>query len=164
MEKPLRQRFGDRVKALRHASGASQEAFADKCGFARSYMSRVEQGKANPSLDAVQIFADAFGVEVKELFETTTLALLTVKAKPQAAKVPFASDGSCFNPNLRRSRAKTFTVGQKGHEVTFNTFEAALAHLKGMDTAQWRRPNSKGNWGRVSAVRWGALPKKYSIS
>lgn len=47
----------------------SQEAFADRCGFARSYMSRVERGGANPSLDAVEVLANALGVEVVELFE-----------------------------------------------------------------------------------------------
>ena len=47
----------------------SQEAFADKCGFARSYMSRIERGRANPSLDAIEVLADALEVEVKELFD-----------------------------------------------------------------------------------------------
>lgn len=69
MKPPLRKRFGLRVKELRHASGLSQEAFADKCGFARSYMSRIERGGANPSLDAVEALADALGVSVKTLFE-----------------------------------------------------------------------------------------------
>lgn len=47
----------------------SQEEFADKCGFARSYMSRIERGGANPSLDAVQALADALRVPVVQLFE-----------------------------------------------------------------------------------------------
>lgn len=64
----LRKRFGERVKELRLAAGMSQEAFADHCGFARSYMSRVERGGANPSLDAIETLATAFGVEVAELF------------------------------------------------------------------------------------------------
>jgi transcriptional regulator with XRE-family HTH domain len=64
----LRKRFGLRVKELRLALGMSQEAFADHCGFARSYMSRVERGGANPSLDAIETLATAFGVEVAELF------------------------------------------------------------------------------------------------
>lgn len=59
------------MRELRLASGLSQEAFADKCGFARSYMSRIERGGANPSLDAVQALADALGVNVAELFEAT---------------------------------------------------------------------------------------------
>ena len=46
----------------------SQEAFADKCGFARSYMSRVERGGANPSLDAIETLAGGLRVSVGELF------------------------------------------------------------------------------------------------
>lgn len=66
---PIRLRFGLRVKELRKASGLSQEAFADKCGFARSYMSRIERGGANPSLDAVEVIAVALDVPVLALFE-----------------------------------------------------------------------------------------------
>lgn len=69
MSASLRKRFGLRVKALRKAAGLSQEAFADKCGIARSYMSRVERGKGNPSLDAIEIFAAGLKVPVKALFE-----------------------------------------------------------------------------------------------
>lgn len=46
----------------------SQEAFADHCGFARSYMSRLERGAGNPSLDAIEALADALAVDVCELF------------------------------------------------------------------------------------------------
>lgn len=139
----------------------SQEAFADKCGFARSYMSRIERGKANPSLDAVDVLAVALGVEVKALFEASATARLPARAKPPVIQVPFAADGTCFNPSLRKSRSGAFTVGEKGAEVAYDTFEAALAHLKAMKVAQWRRPNLAGNWGRVVAVRWDTLPKKY---
>lgn len=68
MNTPLRHKFGERVRLLRLASGISQEAFADKCGYARSYMSRIERGKANPSLDAIEVLAVALQVEAKELF------------------------------------------------------------------------------------------------
>jgi len=64
----LRRRFGQRVATLRRSAGLSQEAFADRCGFARSYMSRVERGKANPSLDAVETIAAALKVPPKVLF------------------------------------------------------------------------------------------------
>ena len=74
MKKSLRIQFGERVKELRIATGMSQDAFADRCGFARSYMSRVERGGANPSLDAVQALADALGVRVAELFAYPTQA------------------------------------------------------------------------------------------
>lgn len=66
--KPLRVLFGERVRALRTAAGFKQDEFAERCGFARSYMSRVETGGANPSLDAIQTIASALRVQVKDLF------------------------------------------------------------------------------------------------
>jgi transcriptional regulator with XRE-family HTH domain len=65
----LRKRFGERIAALRKVAGLSEEAFAEKCGFARSYMSGVERGKRNPSLDAIETLAVALRVRVHELFD-----------------------------------------------------------------------------------------------
>ncbi|WP_137822560.1 helix-turn-helix domain-containing protein [Pseudomonas sp. D(2018)] len=65
----LRRQFGHRIRELRERKGMNQEAFADKCGFARTYMSRIETGGANPSLDAVKVLADALGVSISSLFE-----------------------------------------------------------------------------------------------
>ena len=61
--------FGQRVRELREARGISQEAFANKHGFARSYLSKIERGLANVALEAVQRLADGLGVEPKALFE-----------------------------------------------------------------------------------------------
>lgn len=69
MRVPLRRKFGQRIAELRRAAGLSQEAFADRCGFARSYMSRIERGGANPSLDAIDALAAGLKVSVKALFE-----------------------------------------------------------------------------------------------
>lgn len=128
----------------------SQETFADHCGFARSYMSRIERGGANPSLDAIGMLADALGVSIKELLgaiDTPTL---------KGIVVPFASDGTCFNPSL--SRAGKFAVGEKATPQYFADFLSALSYLSSMDTAKWRRPNDQGNWGLVSAVKWAPMP------
>ncbi|MGE8114937.1 helix-turn-helix domain-containing protein [Pseudomonas sp. NPDC086566] len=46
-----------------------QEAFADRCGLARTYMSRIETGGANPSINAIKVLADALGVSISDLFE-----------------------------------------------------------------------------------------------
>ena len=64
----IRNRFGTRIRELRIASGMTQEAFADHCGFARTYMSRIETGGANPSLDAIKTLADALMVDLSVLF------------------------------------------------------------------------------------------------
>ena len=63
----LRKQFGVRIKTLRTQKGFSQEAFADRCGFARTYMSRIETGGANPSLDALYVLATALGMNLSEL-------------------------------------------------------------------------------------------------
>ncbi len=65
----LQHQFGNRVRELRLALGMNQEAFADKCGFARTYMSRIETGGANPSINAIKVLADALGVSISALFE-----------------------------------------------------------------------------------------------
>ncbi len=69
MKIPLRKKFGQKVAALRRDAGLSQEAFADRCGFARSYMSRIERGRGNPSLDAIETLAGGLKVSVRVLFE-----------------------------------------------------------------------------------------------
>ena len=69
MKIPLREIFGVRVKEFRHASQLSQEAFADKCGLARSYMSRIERGKANLSLDAIEAIATILEIDESELLK-----------------------------------------------------------------------------------------------
>lgn len=68
MPPSLRHRFGHRIRELRLATGMTQEEFADRCGFARTYMSRIETGGANPSLDAIQTLADGLKLDLSTLF------------------------------------------------------------------------------------------------
>ena len=68
MKPRLRQRFGIKIKELRVGTGLSQEAFADKCGYARTYMSRIETGRANVSLDAIETLSTALRMTPGELF------------------------------------------------------------------------------------------------
>jgi transcriptional regulator with XRE-family HTH domain len=65
----LKKQFGKRIRELRQKRGfSSQEAFGDKCGFDRTYISGIERGVRNPSLDAIEILAKTLGVPVMELF------------------------------------------------------------------------------------------------
>lgn len=157
MKTPLRKLFGHRIKELRLASGSSQEAFADRCGFARSYMSRIERGSANPSLDAIQTLADAFGVEVAALFATSSSTSTTI-----TDEVPFAEDGSYFSRSTIRPRTHEYNVGGKGagNIKRFKDFDEALAYLRAMNPPKWWRPNEKGDWGLVTGVRWGKPPSR----
>lgn len=159
MENSLRQRFGQRFRQLRLASGFSQEAFADHAAVARSYVSRIERGVANPSLDAIEGLAEALGTDASAFFEIVEPA-----AFYEAVEVPFASDGTCFHRGLASPRNGTFRVGEKYAELRFSSFEEALRYLRTMPVAKWRRPNDAGNWGLVSAVCWRKAEKPKSRS
>ena len=60
-------KFGDRLRAKRNELGLSQEAFADKCGLDRTYISGIERGKRNVSLLNIEAIAKALDTTVSEL-------------------------------------------------------------------------------------------------
>lgn len=47
----------------------SQAAFGEKCGFYQAYLSRIENGRANPTLSAMEVIANALGLTIYELFD-----------------------------------------------------------------------------------------------
>jgi transcriptional regulator with XRE-family HTH domain len=47
----------------------TQVEFSEKCGFYQTYLSRIENGQANPTLNAMEVIAVALGLTVFELFE-----------------------------------------------------------------------------------------------
>jgi transcriptional regulator with XRE-family HTH domain len=131
----------------------SQEAFADRCGFARSYMSRIERGGSNASLDAIEVLANALSVEPWQL-----LVSGSSEDNDPELLVP-CGRWFVFSPRLASTRDGSFGVGDKAAQKRFGTFSEALEYLRSMETAKWRRPNPSGNWGIVSAVRWDKLRK-----
>ncbi len=60
--------FGSNVKKYRRETGLSQEAFADKCGMHRTYISAIECYRRSISLENIQRIADALGIEAYKLF------------------------------------------------------------------------------------------------
>lgn len=65
----LAQRFGNCVRELRLAKNLSQVEFGEKCGFYQTYLSRIENGRANPTLNAMEVISDALGISLFELFD-----------------------------------------------------------------------------------------------
>ena len=59
--------FGQRIMSLRLKRGLSQEEFAAKAGYSRSYVSLVENGHYAASLDAIVTFANVLEVKPAEL-------------------------------------------------------------------------------------------------
>lgn len=60
--------FGTNVKSYRQALGISQEAFAEKCGLHRTYISAIECHRRSISLENIQRIANALGIETYKLF------------------------------------------------------------------------------------------------
>jgi transcriptional regulator with XRE-family HTH domain len=57
------------VRELRLETGMSQVVFGERCGFYQTYLSRVERGLANPTLNAIEVIANALGMTAFELFD-----------------------------------------------------------------------------------------------
>jgi transcriptional regulator with XRE-family HTH domain len=56
------------VRRLRVLQGISSERLAADAGVDRSYMSRLERGVANPTVDVLEKVAGVLAVEVADLF------------------------------------------------------------------------------------------------
>ena len=81
--------FSNNLRKYRNASGLSQEAFANKAGLHRTYISALERGKRSIALDNIEKIANALGIDAYLLFidttkETSTDSLFTTKSSPGA--------------------------------------------------------------------------------
>ena len=63
--------FGTNVKIYRQALGISQEAFAEKCGLHRTYISAIECFRRSISLENVQRIADALEIDPADLINAS---------------------------------------------------------------------------------------------
>jgi transcriptional regulator with XRE-family HTH domain len=62
-------KIGKAIRALRESKKLSQERFAFKCGLHRTYISDVERGTRNVSVESLEKIAKALKIKVKDLFE-----------------------------------------------------------------------------------------------
>ena len=65
----IRAALARRVRVLRVTKGWSQETLAEISGLHRTYVSAIERGRCNLSLESMTKLADAFGVGVAELLD-----------------------------------------------------------------------------------------------
>jgi transcriptional regulator with XRE-family HTH domain len=61
--------FGKRLRELREAKGMTQESLAHEAGLDRTYISSVERGERNISLENIERLALALGVKIKDFFK-----------------------------------------------------------------------------------------------
>lgn len=65
----FRARFGLHVKSLRELAALSQESLGARSGLSRHYLSELESGKRNPSLQVLMRLAKGLKVDLKDLVE-----------------------------------------------------------------------------------------------
>lgn len=64
----IQAQLGQRVKQLRLQEGLSQEALAERCGLDRTYVSGIERGVRNPTLEVLHIIANGLNIDLASLF------------------------------------------------------------------------------------------------
>lgn len=66
----LQEQFGKRVRELRLAKGLSQEALALKAELDRTYMTGIENGKRNVSIQNIGKVIAALEISIQDFFST----------------------------------------------------------------------------------------------
>ncbi|MCI2257228.1 helix-turn-helix domain-containing protein [Domibacillus sp. PGB-M46] len=69
----IRLLFGKVIRQKRLSLGISQEELAFSCGLHRTYISDIERGLRNVSLDNIERIANALGVKPKDLLDFTAI-------------------------------------------------------------------------------------------
>lgn len=64
----IKQRFGKAIRRRRRELDLSQEELAERAEMHRTYISDIERGIVNPSLEVIEKLTDALGTTVAELF------------------------------------------------------------------------------------------------
>ena len=68
MAKPLKAKFGGRVRQIRKVFGWTQEQLAERAGLDYKYIGAVERGERNLSMDNIEKIAKGFAIEPYQLF------------------------------------------------------------------------------------------------
>lgn len=65
----LREKFGQRLKAIRLSRNKSQEEFAELLGISVDFLSLIERGINAPSFENLDAFSSQLCIPVAELFK-----------------------------------------------------------------------------------------------
>lgn len=67
----IRQKIGERIKELRISKQyMNQEEFSKKIGCDKAYLSRVESGKQNITIDNLVVICNGLGITLSDFFST----------------------------------------------------------------------------------------------
>jgi len=109
--KELYTRIGERIRILRKEKRFSLNEFARRTGFAKSYLSQIENLKREPSISALSQIA--YVLEVDVLF--------------------------LLSGEIQNSGAQSFTIVKKGERKTVNRPSGSIAYI--YDSITYKKPD-----------------------
>jgi transcriptional regulator with XRE-family HTH domain len=65
----IKQEFGKRLNQIRKEKKMSQETLAELSGLNRPYISAIEQGKRNVSIEVIEKLSQALQIKITKFFE-----------------------------------------------------------------------------------------------
>lgn len=68
-ESDLQSSIGERIKKIRKKRGMTQKDLAIACNFEKSSMSRIESGRANPTVRTLHKISTVLEIHIGELFK-----------------------------------------------------------------------------------------------
>ena len=68
-KEPISKKFGRTLKVIREDRELSQERLAELARVDRTYVSMIERGKRQPTLEVAKRFADALGLDLSEMIK-----------------------------------------------------------------------------------------------
>ncbi len=69
MHEEIQISFGRAIRKFRSEKNISQESFADMCGLHRTYISDIERGQRNVSLENIDKMAHALEIHISDIFK-----------------------------------------------------------------------------------------------
>lgn len=86
-------KLGRRVRFFRNAKGLTQEKFSELCGISPRYISELERGEANVTVNILEQVAATLGIKLKDLFDNDHETELGTLMKEIAELLETANDG-----------------------------------------------------------------------
>jgi transcriptional regulator with XRE-family HTH domain len=80
----LREKFGNRLKAIRLSRKMSQEDFAEMLDISVDFLSLIERGINAPSFENLEVFSVQLGVPVSDLFTFNNATSVESRQSPPA--------------------------------------------------------------------------------
>lgn len=69
MKQTITDCLGQVIRELRIEAGFNQVEFSERSGFYQTYLSRIENGQANPTINAIEVIAETLGLNIFDLFD-----------------------------------------------------------------------------------------------